>query len=228
MVDFVEFDRAAAEDGAASPTRACASRRRRAWGRAARRRGRRPRLEDDPRDRRPPRRGDDRDGLARTHGPALDAAGKRLQRRRAPRRRPTLIIPPALADARARSLSPRREHVARTAERSNLGEPLRARLHPIADYAAIGDGRPSRWSRATGRSTGFACPTSIRPACSLPCSTLIAGDASRWGPRSRGRCKRRYLPDTNVLETTFTTAQGVVQVTDALTLPGSTSDRRAS
>ena len=45
-----------------------------------------PGLEDDRRDRRPRGRGDDRDGLSRTDGSARDAAGKRLQRRRAPRR----------------------------------------------------------------------------------------------------------------------------------------------
>jgi GH15 family glucan-1,4-alpha-glucosidase len=39
-------------------------------------------------------------------------------------------------------------------------------------------------------------------------------------PASPYRSTRRYLPDTNVLETTFTTAAGVVRLVDALNLPG--------
>lgn len=40
-------------------------------------------------------------------------------------------------------------------------------------------------------------------------------------PEASARVKRRYLPDANVLETTFTTGQGVVRVTDAMALPSS-------
>ena len=51
-------------------------------------------------------------------------------------------------------------------------------------------------------------------------------DAERGGrfelqPEIPAEMKRRYRPDTNVLETTFTTGQGVVRVTDALALPSS-------
>ena len=38
-------------------------------------------------------------------------------------------------------------------------------------------------------------------------------------PERPGRSERRYLPETNILETTFFTADGIARVTDALTLP---------
>ena len=51
-------------------------------------------------------------------------------------------------------------------------------------------------------------------------------DADRGGrfelcPEHPEETHRRYVPDTNVLETTFTTATGRVRVTDAMTLPRS-------
>jgi GH15 family glucan-1,4-alpha-glucosidase len=51
-------------------------------------------------------------------------------------------------------------------------------------------------------------------------------DADRGGrfalqPEIPAQVERRYVPDTNVLETTFITGQGVVKVTDAMALPSS-------
>jgi hypothetical protein len=87
MVDFFELDRAAAENGgriAAEGARIAQEAGLRAEPVAVPAAG--PRMGDDHRGRRPASRGRDRDGIARAHRCAFDAARKRVQRHRAPRR----------------------------------------------------------------------------------------------------------------------------------------------
>ena len=52
-------------------------------------------------------------------------------------------------------------------------------------------------------------------------STPRTGGSFALAPEAPFTAERRYLPDTNVLETTFETAEGAVRVTDAMLLPGS-------
>ena len=93
------------------------------------------------------------------------------------------------------------------------------RIPTIGAYGLIGDGRGVALVAADGAIDWLAIPT-IADAPSL--SALldpVAGGFFSVRPAGRYTSSRRYLPDTNVLETTYTTDSGSLVVVDGMTLP---------
>ncbi|HSQ63531.1 MAG TPA: glycoside hydrolase family 15 protein [Polyangiaceae bacterium] len=89
---------------------------------------------------------------------------------------------------------------------------------PIADYALIGDCHGSALVSREG-AIDWACVARFDDGAMF-CRLLDQDKGGTFSltPRERTSVTRRYLPDTNVLETTFTTKTGTARVLDCFTM----------
>lgn len=88
---------------------------------------------------------------------------------------------------------------------------------PLRAYALLGDLRATALVAQDGAVDWLALPEMNSPPV---CAALLdpgRGGSISLAPSIAYEVTRRYLPATMVLETTFTTAEGTVRVTDALT-----------
>ncbi len=95
---------------------------------------------------------------------------------------------------------------------------------PIGDYALIGDERTTALVARDGAIDWWCWPDVDSPAVLCRLLDTTRGGFFQIAPSVSFTSTRRYVPDTNVLETTFTTASGRVRLTDLLALsPGTDS-----
>jgi GH15 family glucan-1,4-alpha-glucosidase len=87
---------------------------------------------------------------------------------------------------------------------------------PIADYAVIGDTRSAALISRRGSIDWLCWPRFDSPSIFAGILDEQRGGSFKIHPRGDFESRRRYLDDTNVLETTFRTASGTVRLIDLM------------
>jgi GH15 family glucan-1,4-alpha-glucosidase len=89
---------------------------------------------------------------------------------------------------------------------------------PIEDYGAIGDGRTLALVGSDGSIDWMCLPDLDAPSMFAALLDPVDGGSFALAPAVPYEARRSYVPQTNVLQTEYTTAEGAVRVTDAVTV----------
>jgi GH15 family glucan-1,4-alpha-glucosidase len=103
-----------------------------------------------------------------------------------------------------------------TSQQTPLAQPS---YPPIADYAAIGDGRTVALVSREGAIEWLCLPHFSAPSVFAAMLDRNSGGQFAISPELPHASARRYVDDTNVLETTHRTSTGIVRVTDFMPMP---------
>src|SRR5438132_11955599 len=89
-------------------------------------------------------------------------------------------------------------------------------MEKIQDYAIIGNGRSAALISREGSIDWLCWPRFDSPSIFARILDYERGGYFSIRPAMRFKATRRYLPSTNVLETTFECDSGVVRLTDLM------------